>query len=254
MAETGSRGAGTTEGGFGWRKLLSFAALGAALVILLASVLIFKSADPPFIVMILLFTIGGVLALRPGKAGVTGAVLASLSAAMFTFFGGPFVFVLLQDPETPEVIPVVSALLLSLSILVSSIVLAIKGKGRAFEPSRAARAIGSAVLVLIVAVAAWNVYLLSTVESEAAQAADIRITTEDFEFRPASLSASAGTVSVHLTNRDTTLHTFTIESLDVDVSVPPGRSVRATFSADAGEYRFICRPHAPDMAGDLRVA
>lgn len=247
-------GAGGSGNGFGWRKLLAFSAFGAALVILLATVLIFKSADPPFIVMFFLFSAGGILALRPGKMGVTGTVMAALAAGMFTSFGGPFAVALFQTPETREIIPVTAALFLSLTILVSAIVLAIKGKGRAFEPSTAAKILGAAALVLILSVSAWNTYLLATYESESAQAADIRLVTSDFEFRPKALSAEGGTVSVHVTNRDETLHTFTIESLGVDVSVPGGRSARVSFQAAPGDYDFICEPHAPDMRGKLTVS
>lgn len=75
----------------------------------------------------------------------------------------------------------------------------------------------------------------------------------DFAFKPGKLEAASGTISVHIKNSDQTLHTFTIEELGVDVSVPPGKEVRVTFNADAGSYKFTCRPHAPDMAGELTV-
>lgn len=255
MANEMSGNGSVETGGFGWRKLLSFAAITAALGILLATFLVFGGDfDPPFIVMLVLFAVGGVLALRPGKAGVVGIVLATIAGLMFTVFAGPFAFFLLETPESKEIIPVVSILLLSLTVVISAIVLAIKGRGRAFEPSGAAKALGGVVLVLIVAVAAWNIYLVSTFESEAAQPGDIRVVTEDFEFAPNSLTASPGTVSVHVTNRDDTLHTFTVEELGVDVSVPSGKSVRATFQADGGQYRVVCKPHEPDMAGTLQVA
>lgn len=253
MGDQESREAGGGTG-FGWRKLLAYASLGAALVILLATLLIFKSADPPFIVMFLLFSIGGALALRSGRTGVTGRVLASLAALMFTVMGAGFVFSLLQTPETPELIPVTTTLLFSLAVLLSAIVLAIKGRGRAFEPSNAAKAVGGVTLALIAAIAAWNIYLSATYESEAAQPGDIAVVTRDFEFHPDSFSTEPGSVTVHVTNRDDTLHTFTIERLGVDISVPPGKSARATFQAPAGEYRFICRPHEQEMAGELSVA
>lgn len=253
MADPGTRGAGITGTGFSWRKLLSFAALAMALNILLASVLIFKSADPPFIVMFVLFTAGGVLALRSGKAGVVGTVLASLAALMFGGAGGGFLISLIKTPEAREILPVASGVLLSLTVLVSAIVLAIKGRGRAFEPSNGARALGSLVILLILAVVAWNTLTLSKFDSQEARGEDIRVVTENFEFQPDSLSAGAGTVNVHLTNDDSVLHTFTIEKLGVDVSVPAGKSVRATFEAEAGDYEFVCTPHSPDMAGDLKV-
>lgn len=63
-----------------------------------------------------------------------------------------------------------------------------------------------------------------------AQPGDIAVRTEDFTFAPADLDATAGTIAVHVTNTDSTRHTFTIDGL-IDVSVAPNSTQRTTFKA-----------------------
>jgi plastocyanin len=48
-------------------------------------------------------------------------------------------------------------------------------------------------------------------------------------------------------------HTFTIDELGVDLSIPPNSEQRVTFDAPAGSYEFECRPHTPGMTGTLTV-
>lgn len=246
----------TPSGGFSWRKLFSFASFGAALVIALVSVFIFKEAAPPFIVMFVLFLVGGILALRTGKAGVVGIVLATLGAAMFTVFAGPFAATVIVLPVAKdEFIPVLSTLTLALTVLISAIVLAVRGRGRGFVASRAAGGIGIVAVALVFVIVGWSLYAASKFESAGAEVDDVLVVTEDTEFTPETLTVDAGTVSVHVTNKDDATHTFTSDELvGVDIVVPAGKSNRVTFTAKAGEYRFYCRPHAPDMDGKLEVS
>lgn len=245
----------TPSGGFSWRKLISFASLGAALLIALVSVLIFKEAEPPFIVMFVLFLVGGILALRTGKAGVVGIVLSTLGAAMFTAFAGPFAATVIRLPVAKDqFIPALSILTLALTVLISALVLAVRGRGRGFAASRAARGIAIVATILVFVIVGSSLYAASKFESAGAEVDDVLVVTEDFEFTPETLMVDAGTVSVHVTNKDDATHTFTSDELGMDIVVPPGKSNRVTFTAKAGEYRFYCRPHAPDMDGKLEVS
>jgi len=241
--------------GFSWRRLFALAAIGAGLVITFASIFIFKSADPPFMIMLVLFLVGGFLSFRPGKAGVTGIVLASIAGAMFSFMGGMFAMSVIGYPESAtDFIPVLSALSLSLTVLISAIALAIKGKGRGHEPSGAAKGLGALLAILLVVILGYSGYASTTVESADALEGDVLVVTHDFEFAPETVSADEGTITVHVTNKDSALHTFTIDELDVDLSIPGGTGARVTFEADAGEYRFYCKPHGPDMDGKIEVS
>lgn len=255
MGDQEMSGQDVNEGGFSWRLLFSLASFGAALVIALVTLLIFKEVDPPFIVMFLLFLAGGILAFRKGKAGVVGIVLASLGAAMFTAFAGPFAFVVIELPEGPdEFIPVLATLTMALTVLISAIVVAIRGRGRGFLRSTGAGVLGIVALVLVIGITVFSLYSASKVETASARQGDELLTTEDFEFKPDQLKLDSGTVALHITNKDDATHTFTIDELDVDQVIPAGKSVRVKLNATSGKYRFYCRPHAPDMDGDLAVS
>ena len=82
-----------------------------------------------------------------------------------------------------------------------------------------------------------------------AEPGDLIVTATDFTFGDAAVAAPAGDVAIAVTNTGSTRHTFTIDELGVDLDVPPGTTQRVTFDADAGTYRFYCRPHAPAMEG-----
>jgi plastocyanin len=77
---------------------------------------------------------------------------------------------------------------------------------------------------------------------------------ESVEFEPASVTASAGEVSVHIDNRDPVRHTFAIDELGVETEIPAGKGRRVTFDAGAGEYEFHCTvPGHEDMKGTITV-
>lgn len=127
----------TAARGFGWRKLLSFSAISAGLVIGYSAIVVFKSSDPPFMVMLGFFILGGLAALRRGKRGVVGAVMATLAAVMFTAFAGPGI-ALAASPVSPrDFIAATVTLTLTLTVIVSAIASAMGGRGRGFAPSRA---------------------------------------------------------------------------------------------------------------------
>ena len=76
----------------------------------------------------------------------------------------------------------------------------------------------------------------------------LRVVTSEFRFEPTSLTATAGTVSLTVTNRGQLPHTFTIDGL-VNVEIQPGETKTATFQAAPGTYRFLCAVPGHDQAG-----
>jgi plastocyanin len=239
--------------GFGWRKLLGAAALGSAAALAVVSVAVFKAVVPPLAVMFVLLAAGGVLALRRGKAGVTGVVLASAGAMMFAAIGTGFVMGVIGAPEEPrEFIPIVTGYALALVVVVSAVVVGVRGRGRGFEPSSSARIVGGAAVLALIVVTGWSLVARMNFESAPASAGDLRIGAREFAFDPAEATAAAGDIAVHVTNRGAGLHTFTIDSLGVDMAIPAGKSQRVAFQAAAGDYTFHCKLH-PGMEGSLTV-
>jgi plastocyanin len=98
-----------------------------------------------------------------------------------------------------------------------------------------------------------SIVAFAGVESVPAQPGDIRLVTQDLEFRPSAIDTRSGTVSVHVTNEDSTRHTFTIDGLGVDLNLPPNSTQRVSFEAEPGTYGLICRPHESSMQGTLIV-
>lgn len=79
-----------------------------------------------------------------------------------------------------------------------------------------------------------------------------------FAFAPATLTVRADqTARFVVRNDDLALHTFTIDDLDVDAVVKPGREVLVEFPAGPpATYTLYCRPHTADgdgMVGALHV-
>ncbi len=83
--------------------------------------------------------------------------------------------------------------------------------------------------------------LNSEVESNA-----MRIEIKDFNFNPDTLQVKAEqTVRLVVRNDDTTLHTFTLNVVKVDVSISPGAERLVEFQAPApGTYQWYCLPHS----------
>jgi plastocyanin len=109
------------------------------------------------------------------------------------------------------------------------------------------------VAVLVIISAALTAASLGDVSASEKEGAVV-LTAKDEEFLETALTASpAG--KILLKNRDPLLHTFTIDALDIDEKMGPGREkVFELESVPAGQYGFRCRvPGHEDMSGILTV-
>jgi len=112
--------------------------------------------------------------------------------------------------------------------------------------------VAGASLLLFVGLGAWAFATSGSTIS----AADATLVADNVAFSRTDLSAEAGEVTVSLSNEDLFWHTFSIESLDVDLPVPVGGTRSVTFNAEPGTYEFKCRiPGHPEagMIGTLTV-
>ena len=99
---------------------------------------------------------------------------------------------------------------------------------------RIVAAAGLAAIVVIAAVAA------TTASSTALSGNAIVISATNARFSTTTLTADQGTVTVDFTNNDLFWHTFTIDSLGVDVRAPVKGHRQVTFHATPGSYEFYC--------------
>lgn len=234
--------------GFGWRRLQTLAAAVtvASFVIPMA---IEGKVEGFLVVMAAPFMLG--LMLVRFLPRVAAVFLGVVSAATLAF-SAPHIAETLSHPESATDFVPQTLFTLSMVIAAVAAIPAYREVRRIGGTSRTPRLIAIAAGVVAVVASAISIAAATGVESVAAQPGDETVVTRNFDFAPAELTAEAGTISVHLTNEDSTRHTFTIDGL-TDLSVPPDSTQRVTFEAAPGTYRFYCRPHVPDMDGVLVV-
>jgi plastocyanin len=237
---------GAREGGGNnpWKRLLVLSTIGVA-VVLVVFMVVQGALIPPIAVFIVLALVG-ILLLRARERA--GAIMLAIVCALFLALNLPFMIPSLSVPAssvdflstTLTVVGLVAALASSIALL------------RYADP-RTARRLAALIGTLCLLAVAVSIVARLTYEGADASPGDIRMVLQDIEFKPQRISGGEGEISVFLENKDTVLHTFTIEELDVDVDVPGNGSTRVTFEVEAGMFEFICLPHEPDMSGSLRV-
>jgi len=234
--------------GIGWTELMFWSALGVAAA-LVGGMVAFGEFVPPLLIFAVPFVVGA-LVLRRRRRG--GAITLGIVAVLTLALNIPFVLPSLAVPASTEDFVMSAIVLILLVTLLIGAVAAIRTRGAG--PSPAARSLGFAALAFIGLSIATAAAARVTHESAVAQAGDIKISTEDIEFSHENISAEAGEVTVFVENKDTTLHTFTINELGVDLQLPSNSAERITFDASPGTYEFECTPHSDVMHGTIEVS
>ena len=234
--------------GFGWRRLQTVAA-AVTIASFVAPMALEATVEGFLVAMAAPFVVGLVLVrFLPRVAAVFLGVVAAATLA----FSAPYIAEALSHPESAtDFVPQIF-FTLSMTIAAVAAIPAYREVSHGEMTSRTPRRIALAAGMVTVVASAMSIAAATGVESMAAQPGDETVVTRNFAFAPAKLTAEAGTISVHLTNEDSTRHTFTIDGL-TDLSVPPNSTQRVTFEAAPGTYRFYCSPHVPDMDGVLVV-
>jgi plastocyanin len=235
----------TDRRGANWRILAVWTGMGAGLA-LLVFIALLGEVIPPLIIFALLFGVSVWLTRRGGKAGL---IMSAILSVLLLASNAPFIIPALSVPAS-TVDFVMTGLLVVLAVcnLVASIA-ALRSSSTGARVSL----VGRSTVALLLIVVAVGVVARLTYDSPPAQSGDIELTTQDVEFSTDVIETDSGEVSVFVDNKDTALHTFTVEELDVDLQVPGGSTARITFDAAAGSYEFICRPHSSTMKGTLEV-
>ena len=85
-------------------------------------------------------------------------------------------------------------------------------------------------------------------EDDAAEDAELTVVLSDFEFDKPDYEFTAGS-KVLVRNDDPFMHSFSIESLDIDEIITPGSSKLITIpESGSGDVVVFCRPHTSDPA------
>lgn len=236
-----------TAAGTTWLKLLRWSTIAALVDVVLINVL--AGVIPPLLVFGVIW-IASLVWLTRSRAAKGPAILLLVSFVAFIGLSAPFTIPSLAVPASAgDFILNLLGLLAALAGIVAAIAV-IRGRTGA---APAARTVGLAATVVFVVAAAFSIFSMVTYDDAVLQEGDVELVAKDIEFQQTSLEAEGGQISVFVENQDQTLHTFTIEELDVSLDIPASKSARVTFDADAGEYEFFCEPHKEDMKGTLTV-
>lgn len=229
-----------------WLKLLMWAAVWSVLVIVV--IFIFAGLIPPLLLFVALW-IAGALWLRRSQKGP--AILLLVTFVAYLAMSAPFIIPTLAVPASAgDFILNIASVLGAVVGIIAAIAVLRRLAGSASGAPRGVLIGATALLILsiVLSVVAFVGY-----DEATAQGGDVDLVAEDLEFRPDELEAESGEVSVFIENVEGTLHTFTIDELDVNLAIPAGKSARVTFQAEPGTYRYYCVPHQPDMEGTLQV-
>lgn len=139
------------------------------------------------------------------------------------------------DLATPAALAV-----LSLAGLTATVALGLGlRRGRTATGTQAAPWVAGAALVVLV-----GLLLAGLVSGQRVQAAPlpstVTLNTANMQFSAPDLQASAGEITLRLSNSDLFWHTFTVDALGVDVQAPVGGEREVTFTAAPGVYAFYC--------------
>lgn len=233
--------------GLSWSRLLQYSAAAMA-VALLALMFLLGGIIPPIIVFAALFALAAWFYQRKERAG---SIVLAVLFVLLLLTNLPFIIPSLAVPaSTADFLPTIVVTLIAI-VGATSAFAVIRRRGAATD---GARMVALGAITLLVVATAVTIIAKIAYPDITARSGDIAIAAEDFEFSEQDITASGGRVAVFVENKDTTLHTFTIEELGVDLQIPAGEPARIAFDAEPGTYEFICRPHAPDMSGTLEIS
>jgi plastocyanin len=199
-----------------------------------------------FVVPAVIALIAAYLVLRFGTwAKITGAVFGFLIAGLFfwTAFG-------LQAPQSFfDFMPGVLVIPGGLIAIVAGIGAAVaKRRGHLSDrPAGVERAWIRGVSYVVVLGALVSGLLTATGRSSADQSsAAASAIAKKFEWNALEYSVAGGS-AMFVRNDDPFLHTFTVDELDIDVTLTPGDEALITIPSKTGTYIMYCKPHSdPD--------
>lgn len=238
----------TTEEGPDWRGLLGkFALIMVAWAVAMHAFT--QTFIPPVAIFGVVFAVAAVVIRRStGKAGPIFHIVASVALLAGS---APFILEALPYPDSPAdfVLTGVVGGFVPIAIILGAV-----GALRRWSGGARVR-LWYGTVSLVVVLAAISFIAAAGVEADTIVESDLPLAINGFEFLTDSLTGNAGRLAVFVDNQDAVRHTFTIESLDLEVQLPANTSRRVVLSdVAAGTYEFICSVAGHEnMTGTLVV-
>ena len=234
-----------------------------AVFLLVLGILVLTTDDPSIIVVLAIFfvpsfLIAGLMWQFARWAVVVGAVWALLSTLAAIAFMAPGLFFPSSFFDFGLGLPIVVSAIVALVAAITANIQYRRGTIAASSGKGARRTFATLTIVVVALMAlsaVLHVSSLSTVSAEDKVGA-LEVEIKDFDFSPTALTASAGQgATVVVKNNDFPVHTFTIEELDISVTVVSGAEKLVELPAlTAGTYQYTCEVEGhQDMTGTLTV-
>jgi plastocyanin len=189
-----------------------------------------------------------VLAVLAWRLGMRMALTLGIWAVLNLLFHGPFLVPALGRFNSffdfGTVIPVIAALAVTAVAGVVAFVQQRKDAARAEGTAGERRMLSGVAVIVVLLMAASGIANLAGLESVSAEerAGAIKVDMKNTEFDPAEIRIAAGQPArLVIKNRDLATHTFTVDTLGIDVSFIPGTEKIVDLSVlNAGTYVYIC--------------
>ena len=205
---------------------------------------------PPVAIFGVLFAIGAVLLKR--SSGRTGPIFMIVAAVALLAGSGPIILEAFPHPESPAdfMLSTVVGGFVPIAIILGAV-----GALRHWSKGAHMR-LWYGTIGLVAVLLGISVIAAAGVENDTIVTGDVQLDVSGVEFLSETVTVDSGRGAIFVDNQDAIRHTFTIESLNIEMELPSGTSRRVVLPGLApGSYTFICSITGhEDMTGELVVA
>jgi plastocyanin len=227
-----------------WRQMVRVCTL--VLIAGLVAVIVVLHDKDTVILTVITFVL---LLFLPSKRAWLGIIGLAVLFADVAFFTGSAAYSNVKAHEKlTSIAPPAAFAALSVLGAVTALVALVRYRSKA---KGTGAPLGLAAVAVVAFAGVLVASLVAGTNGNRPQPGDAVIHAKNTAFSTKTLTArsKAGEVTVFASNADFFWHTFTVDSLHVDLRVPEGGHRRLTFAAKPGRYKFRCAVPGHALAG-----
>lgn len=217
-------------------------------------VALFVEGFPPAVLLVAALSVGGLISLARGSR-LTGAVMLLTADLVFLWIAAPYLLSAVMEPLSPiEYAAAAGFLLAAICVfLAAGLVWREETSGQSITAMTSPALATGGVVVLALAITFAGVSRLLT-DDVAPIRSEYVLEADQPWFSVADITLGSGDVALVVDNKDLMVHSFVIDKLDVNTTIPGGLSRRITFAASPGKYTYYCEiPGNEMMRGKLTI-